>query len=59
VPLGLHDLTLQEIHQIWTVPRIQGQAEIMGVEVQVSAWREDGSVTISVPQITLAAADAD
>jgi len=52
--LGQHDLTEQEIHEIWTIPRIKGQAELMGVDVQVSAWREDGMVTISVPQVTVA-----
>jgi hypothetical protein len=56
VPLGQHDLTLREIHEIWTVPRIKGQAEIMGVDVQVSEWREDGTVTITVPQVTMAKA---
>ena len=59
IRLGQHDLTEQEIHEIWTIPRIRGQAELMGVDVQVSEWREDGSITISVPQITLAAADTD
>jgi hypothetical protein len=54
--LGQHDLTEQEIHEIWTIPRIKGQAEIMGVDVQVSEWQDDGMVTISVPQVTMAAA---
>jgi hypothetical protein len=59
VPLGQHDLTQQEIHEIWTKPRIMGQAEIMGVDIQISELGEDGSITISVPQVTVAAADAD
>ncbi len=59
VPLGQHDLTEQEIHEIWTVPRIQGQAELMGVEVQVSAWREDGMITIRVPNAIVAQVVAD
>lgn len=59
VRLGQHDLTEKEIHEIWTVPRIKGQAEVMGVEVQVSELREDGTITISVPQKTLAAADPE
>jgi hypothetical protein len=57
VPMGQHDLTLQEIHEIWTIPRIRGQAEIMGVDIQVSEWRDDGTVTISVPQAMMAKAD--
>ena len=56
-PLGQHDLTEQEIHEIWTVPRIMGQAKLMGVDVQVSDWNEDGMITISVPQVTMAAAE--
>jgi len=54
--IGQHDLTEQEIHEIWTIPRIKGQAELMGVDVQVSDWREDGMVTITVPQVTMAKA---
>lgn len=59
VPLGQHDLTEKEIHEIWTVPRIKGQAKVMGVDVQVSEWREDGTITISVPNVTLAQAAAN
>lgn len=42
------------------MPRIKGQAEVMGVEIQVSELRDDGTITISVPkQKTLAATDSD
>jgi hypothetical protein len=27
----------------------------MGVDIEVSEWRDDGIVTISVPQVTMAA----
>ncbi len=54
--LDMHDLTEQEIHEVWTVPRIKAQAELLGVEVQVSEWRDDGMITISVPQVTMAQA---
>lgn len=53
--LGMHDLTEQEIHERWTVPRIKRSAEIMGVDLQISDWREDGMITISVPENKLAA----
>jgi hypothetical protein len=53
--LGQHDLTEQEIHEIWTVPRIKGQAAVMGVDVEVSEWREDGVITISLPEDVRAA----
>ena len=59
VPLGQHDLTEKEIHEVWTIPRIKGQAKVMGVNVQVSEWREDGTITISVPSLTTAQAHAN
>jgi hypothetical protein len=54
--LGMHDLTEKEIHEVWTVPRIRGSAEILGVDLQVSEWREDGTITISLPQTRVAQA---
>ncbi len=45
----MHDLTEQEIHEIWTIPRIKGAGELLGVDLQVSEWREDGMITISLP----------
>ena len=53
--IGQHDLTEKEIHEIWTVPRLKASAELMGVDVEISEWRDDGIVTISVPQATIAA----
>ncbi|MFW2403314.1 MAG: hypothetical protein ACN4GT_01025 [Gammaproteobacteria bacterium] len=55
--LGMHDLTEQEIHEIWTVPRIKGAGEMMGVDLQVSDWREDGMITISLPETRVAKAN--
>jgi hypothetical protein len=53
--LGMHDLTEQEIHEIWTIPRIKGAGELLGVDLQVSQWREDGIITISLPEQKVAA----
>jgi len=53
--LSMHDLTEQEIHEIWTIPRIKGAGELLGVDLQVSEWREDGMITISLPANKLAA----
>ncbi len=53
--LGMHDLTEQEIHEIWTIPRIKGAGELLGVDLQVSQWREDGIITISLPEQKIAA----
>jgi len=55
--MGMHDLTEQEIHEIWTVPRIKGAGELMGVDLQVSEWREDGMITISLPETRVAQAN--
>lgn len=47
--LGMHDLTEKEIHEIWTIPRIKGWGQTLGVDLQVSEWRDDGLITISLP----------
>jgi hypothetical protein len=43
--LGQFDLTEQEIHENWTVPRLLGYGEAMGVRLRVSPWQEDGWIT--------------
>ncbi len=43
--LGQFDLTEQEIHEQWTVPRLLGYARTLGVNIRVSAWRDDGVVS--------------
>ncbi len=48
VRMGLHDLTEREIHEVWTIPRMQAYARILGVEFDVSPWRDDGELTVSV-----------
>jgi len=40
--LGQFDLTEQEIHEHWTVPRLLGYAEAIDVKFKVSPWRDDG-----------------
>lgn len=54
--LGQHDLTEQEIHERWTIPRFNRYAEILGVDLQISEWRDDGLITISLPETRVAAA---
>ena len=46
--LNMFDLTEQEIHETWFVPRIKGYAKAMGVDIKVSDWNEDGTVTIEL-----------
>lgn len=48
VRMGLHDLTEREIHEVWTIPRMQAYARIIGVELEVAPWRDDGELTVSV-----------
>jgi len=43
--IGQFDLTEQEIHENWTVPRLLGYADALGVKFKVSDWREDGVIT--------------
>lgn len=54
--MGMHDLTEKEIHEQWTVPHIAVWSEIMGVEIAISEWRDDGMITLSVPAVTEAMA---
>ena len=46
--MKIHDLSEQEIHEIWTIPRMQAYAKVLGVELEVSPWRDDGMVTVTV-----------
>lgn len=43
--IGQFDLTEQEIHEQWTVPRLLGYAEAIGVNLRVSPWSDDGVLT--------------
>lgn len=45
VKIGQFDLTEREIHENWTVPRLLGYGEDMGVKLRVSPWQDDGMVT--------------
>ena len=46
--LKMFDLTEQEIHENWFIPRIKGYAKDMGVEIKVSDWNDDGTVSIEL-----------
>ena len=47
-PTGQHSITDRELHEHWTVPRMMRQAELMGVKIEISPWREDGTITVRV-----------
>jgi hypothetical protein len=46
--IGQHDLTEQEIHEVYTVPLMQKQAEVMGMELDISPWQADGWITMTI-----------
>ncbi len=46
--MGIHDLSEREIHDQWTIPRMQAYARVLGVELDVTPWRDDGMITVSV-----------
>lgn len=46
--LGQHNLTEQEIHEIYTKPLMERQAEIMGMEVDVSGIDANGWITMTL-----------
>lgn len=46
--LGMFDLTEQEIHETWYIPRVMGFAKSMGVEIKVSDWNDDGTITVEL-----------
>jgi hypothetical protein len=55
--LGQHDLTNEEIHQIWTIPLMTKQAQAMGMEVEISPLSADGWVTMTMKQPAKVAAN--
>ncbi len=50
--IGQHNLTEQEIHEVYTVPLMKKQAEVMGMDLEITPWQADGwvSMTIKVPE---------
>jgi hypothetical protein len=46
--IGQFDLTVEEIHEHWTKPRLHGYATSMGVELEISDIGEDGWITCTL-----------
>ena len=46
--LGQHDLTEQEVHEVYTVPLMKRQAEVMGMNIEISPIGPDGWITMTV-----------
>lgn len=47
-PIGQHNLTEQEVYEVYTTPLMQKQAEVMGMELDMSPWQADGWVTMTI-----------
>jgi hypothetical protein len=55
--LGQHDLTVEEIHQVYTVPLLSKQAQLMGMEAEISPVGADGWITMTIKQPAKVAAN--
>jgi hypothetical protein len=42
------DMTEEWIHNNWTIPRFLGMAKVMGVNITVSPWNEEGRVAVQL-----------
>lgn len=48
--LGQHNFTEQEVFEIYTVPLMKKQAQLMGMEVDFAPWQSDGWITMTIRQ---------
>jgi len=46
--IGQFDLTVEEVHEHWTRPRLLGYARSMGIELKVSDIGPDGTITVEL-----------
>tara|TARA_B110000116_G_scaffold80061_1_gene69551 strand:+ start:336 stop:977 length:642 start_codon:yes stop_codon:yes gene_type:complete len=53
--MGQHDLTEQEVHDIWIKKRYYAFAEVIGIELSISDIDENGKVTIKALRPTTVA----
>ena len=52
VRLGQHDLTEEEVHNIWIKKRFNAFAEVIGVELDISDIQENGLVSVRAVNTT-------
>ena len=50
--LSQHDITEKWIHDNWTTPRFMAYAKILGVDLDVSPWQDDGLITVKLRNYT-------
>jgi hypothetical protein len=46
--LGQHEFDEQWLHENYTIPLMQKQAEVMGMRAEISPWQADGWITMRV-----------
>lgn len=46
--IGQFDLTEQEVHDLWTKPRLHGYAQAIGVKIRISDLAADGKITVEL-----------
>jgi len=46
--MGMMDMTEEDVHNLWTRPRLEAYARDMGVEFRVSELGEDGTISCEV-----------
>lgn len=47
---GQFDMTEREVFEIWTKPRYEQTAKILGVDLEISDWNEDGTITVKLAE---------
>ena len=45
---GMFTITEQEIHEQFTIPTLKGYGKVLGVDVDVTPWNEERTITISI-----------
>lgn len=48
--IGQFDLTEQEVHDIWTKPRLQGYADAIGVKIRISDLDANGKIVVEIAE---------
>lgn len=56
IRMGQNDFSEQWIHENYTVPLLKRQAAVMGMELEISPWQEDGWLTMTMKAPKQAAA---
>ena len=50
--LGQNDISEKWIHDNWTTPRMMAYAKVLGVDLDISPWQDDGMITVKLKNYT-------